>query len=174
MGILFSRFFKKKVNGLMLGLDNAGKTTILYSLKLNEIVNTIPTIGFNVETVNYKNLNLTIWDIGGQEKLRKLWRHYYTNVNVLIYVVDANDRDRIKESSDELHCLVNEDQLKDIDCVLIYCNKLDLSNSMNPALVAKEMNLYNIKQKWYLQPTVATEKEGIYEGMKWISKNLKN
>ena len=68
----------------MLGLDNAGKTTILYNLKLHETITTIPTIGFNVETVKYRNLGLTIWDVGGQEKIRKLWRHYFNNIDILI------------------------------------------------------------------------------------------
>ena len=127
MGNLFSNIidtlFTKQVKGLMLGLDSAGKTTILYSLKLNEIVNTIPTIGFNVEQVKYKNLDLTLWDIGGQEKIRKLWRHYYNNIDILIYVVDSNDMGRIDESREELHSLVNEDQLKDLKGVLIFVIK---------------------------------------------------
>lgn len=63
----------------MVGLDAAGKTTILYKLKLGEIVTTIPTIGFNVETVEYKNINFTVWDVGGQDKIRPLWRHYFQN-----------------------------------------------------------------------------------------------
>ena len=62
---------------LMVGLDAAGKTTILYKLKLGEVVTTIPTIGFNVETVDYKNISFTVWDVGGQDKIRPLWRHYY-------------------------------------------------------------------------------------------------
>ena len=64
---------KTPVRLLMLGLDAAGKTTILYKLKLNETVNTIPTIGFNVETVTYKNLEFNCWDVGGQTTLRPLW-----------------------------------------------------------------------------------------------------
>lgn len=63
----------------MVGLDAAGKTTILYKLKLGEIVTTIPTIGFNVETVEYKNISFTVWDVGGQDKIRPLWRHYFQN-----------------------------------------------------------------------------------------------
>ena len=70
------KVFKKKANILMLGLDSAGKTTILYKLKLDTLVTTIPTIGFNVEVVNYKNVNFTVWDLGGQDKIRKLWKHY--------------------------------------------------------------------------------------------------
>lgn len=77
---LFERLFaKKEVRIVMVGLDAAGKTTILYKLKLNEIVTTIPTIGFNVETVEYKNISFTVWDVGGQKIIRPLWRHYYEN-----------------------------------------------------------------------------------------------
>ena len=82
MGSLFAKVFerwtgKTEVRIIMLGLDAAGKTTILYKLKLGEVVSSVPTIGFNVETVEYKNINFTVWDIGGQNKLRLLWRHYY-------------------------------------------------------------------------------------------------
>ncbi|URE49432.1 ARF [Musa troglodytarum] len=106
---LFSRLFaKKEMRILMVGLDAAGKTTILYKLKLGEIVTTIPTIGFNVETVEYKNISFTVWDVGGQDKIRPLWRHYFQNTQGLIFVVDSNDRDRIIEARDELHRMLNE------------------------------------------------------------------
>ena len=85
---------------LMVGLDAAGKTTILYKLKLGEIVTTIPTIGFDVETVDYKNVSFTVWDVGGQDKIRPLWRHYYQGTQGLIFVVDSNDKDRIGEAHD--------------------------------------------------------------------------
>eukprot|EP00834_Sanchytrium_tribonematis_P006089 NODE_418_length_7796_cov_0.461868.p10 type:complete len:101 gc:universal NODE_418_length_7796_cov_0.461868:871-569(-) len=85
MGLSFSKLFeglfgKKEMRILMVGLDAAGKTTILYKLKLGEIVTTIPTIGFNVETVEYKNISFTVWDVGGQDKIRPLWRHCISNL----------------------------------------------------------------------------------------------
>merc|ERR1712130_495163 len=98
---------------LMVGLDAAGKTTLLYKLKLGEIVTTIPTIGFNVETVEYKNISFTVWDVGGQDKIRPLWRHYYQNTQGVIFVVDSSDRERIQESHDELHRMLSEDELRD-------------------------------------------------------------
>lgn len=88
------------------GLDAAGKTTILYKLKLGEIVTTIPTIGFNVETVEYKNICFTVWDVGGQYKIRPLWRHYFQNTHGLIFVVDSNDRERVAEAEEELQNMV--------------------------------------------------------------------
>ena len=83
-------------------MDAAGKTTILYKLKLGEIVTTIPTIGFNVETVEYKNIRFTVWDAGRQDKIRPLWRHYFVNTQGLIFVVDSNDRERMSEAKVEL------------------------------------------------------------------------
>jgi len=77
------------VIGGAVGLDAAGKTTILYKLKLGEIVTTIPTIGFNVETVEYKNISFTVWDVGGQDKIRPLWRHYFQNTQGLILLSTA-------------------------------------------------------------------------------------
>ncbi|CAL5419887.1 unnamed protein product [Camellia sinensis] len=123
---LFSRLFaKKEMRILMVGLDAAGKTTILYKLKLGEIVATIPTIGFNVETVEYKDISFTVWDVGGQDKIRPLWRHYFQNTQGLVFVVDSNDRDRVVEARDELHRMLNEDELRDA-VLLVFANKQDL------------------------------------------------
>ena len=120
---LFDRlFFKKEMRILMVGLDAAGKTTILYKLKLGEIVTTIPTIGFNVETVEYKNISFTVWDVGGQDKIRPLWRHYFQNTQGLIFVVDSNDRERINEAKEELMRMLNEDELRDA-AILVFANK---------------------------------------------------
>merc|ERR1719502_1046880 len=113
---------KKDMRMLMLGLDAAGKTTVLYKFKLGEVVTTIPTVGFNVEEVTYKNLRMTVWDIGGQDRIRKLWRHYYVGTQGLIFVVDSSDRDRIEEARDELHKMLREDEMRDAS-VLVYANK---------------------------------------------------
>ena len=88
---VFNSLFKLKrdVRILMVGLDAAGKTTILYKLKLGENINTIPTIGFNVEQVVYKNISFTMWDVGGQDKIRALWRHYYSGCVILCVFTHA-------------------------------------------------------------------------------------
>ena len=115
MGNWLGRFLKMKkdMRILMVGLDAAGKTTILYKLKLGEVVTTIPTIGFNVETVDYKNISFTVWDVGGQDKIRNLWRHYYQNTQGLIFVVDSNDKARIEDAKNELHKMLQEEELKE-------------------------------------------------------------
>jgi len=156
----------------MIGLDAAGKTTVLYRLKLSEKVVTIPTIGFNVETVEYRNLKLVIWDIGGQDRIRPLWKHYYSGVNAIIFVVDSNDRARIEEAADELHKILLEEELKDA-AILVLANKQDLPNKMEVAEVTQKLGMFNVKgRKWNVQGCVATTGDGIYEGLEWLSKNV--
>ena len=115
----------------MLGLDAAGKTTILYKLKLNDNVNTIPTVGFNVESVVYKNVKFNVWDVGGQDKIRPLWRHYYTGTQGLIFVVDSADTDRLDEARQELHKIINDREMKD-SVILVFANKQDQKNGTLP------------------------------------------
>nr|XP_043608572.1 ADP-ribosylation factor-like [Erigeron canadensis] len=177
MGLSFTKLFKrlftkKEMRILMVGLDAAGKTTILYKLKLGEVVTTIPTIGFNVETVEYKNISFTVWDVGGQDKIRPLWRHYFQNTQGLIFVVDSNDRDRVLEAKDELHRMLSEDELKDA-VLLVFANKQDLPNAMNAAEITDKLGLHSLRQRhWYIQSTCATTGEGLYEGLDWLSNNI--
>jgi small GTP-binding protein len=171
---------KKEMRILMVGLDAAGKTTILYKLKLGEVVTTIPTIGFNVETVEYKSISFTVWDVGGQDKIRPLWRHYYQNTQGIIFVVDSNDRERIDDSSgsenpsakEELHRMLAEDELRDA-VLLVFANKQDLPNAMSVAEVTERLGLNQLRnRKWYIQATCATTGDGLYEGLDWLSNTL--
>jgi ADP-ribosylation factor protein 1 len=164
---------------LMLGLDAAGKTTILYKFKLGEVVSTIPTIGFNVETVKYKNIEFNMWDIGGQEKIRPLWRHYYQNTDAIIFVIDSSDKDRMNDSNKykcnvkyELHQLLNEELLKDT-ILLIYANKQDMVNSLSIKEIVELLELNKIRSRqWFVQGTNAISGEGLYEGLDWLTKTL--
>lgn len=170
MGIFNKLFSKKKeCRILMLGLDGAGKTTILYKLKLGEVVATVPTVGFNVETIKYRRIEFTVWDIGGQDKIMSLWRHYYMNTGAIIYVVDSNDTDRLQENGKVLKNLLNDSYLKDA-IVLVYANKQDLPTSVSPSNVANEMQLSSLRNRlWYIQPCSAMSTEGLYEGLSWLS-----
>jgi len=175
MGAIFALFSGKKESRiLMVGLDAAGKTTILYKLKLGEIVTTIPTIGFNVETVEYKNISFTVWDVGGQDKIRPLWRHYFQNTQGLIFVVDSNDRERIGEAREELARMLQEDELRDA-VLLVFANKQDLPNAMSPTDITEKLGLNSLRQRtWYIQATCATNGEGLYEGLDWLANQLKS
>merc|ERR1712083_827558 len=170
---LFSRFFSnQEMRLLMVGLDAAGKTTILYKLKLGEVVTTIPTIGFNVETVEYRNIKFTVWDVGGQDKIRRLWRYYYQGTQGLIFVVDTNDRDRAEDAREELMKMLNEDEMRDA-VLLVFANKQDLPNAMPAAEVTEKLGLHNMRNRqWFIQSACATTGDGLYEGLDWLSRTL--
>ena len=175
MGLL-RMFEKKEMRILMVGLDAAGKTTILYRLKVGEIMTTLPTIGFNVETVGYKNISFTVWDVGGQDKIRPLWRHYYQLTQGLIFVVDSNDTDRLDEACYELHKMLKEEELRDAS-LLVLANKQDLPNAAPAAAIADKLGLHflrasNENRQWYIQGCCATTGDGLYEGLDWLSSTL--
>lgn len=178
MGSIFTRLFSKLITVrdlriLILGLDGAGKTTILYSLKIGEVINTTPTIGFNVETVQYKNMYFTVWDVGGQAKIRNLWQYYYKCTAAVIYVVDSSDTERMDLARDELKSALKSEDLTDA-ALLVYANKQDLG-VMSVSEVAKKLELDSIKdRKWYIQGASALKGEGLYEGMEWLCKTLKD
>ena len=110
----------KEMRILILGLDGAGKTTILYRLQVGEVVTTIPTIGFNVEQVVYKNLKFQVWDLGGQTSIRPYWRCYYSNTDAIIYVVDSSDKDRIGISKQELISMLEVNFLLLTQLIVMY------------------------------------------------------
>ena len=181
--VIDSLFGKQEAGVLMIGLDAAGKTTILYKLKLGEVVTTIPTIGFNVETLEYKNLKFTVFDVGGQDKIRPLWKHYYEvtslpvipwpiltlisspclllwcvqNANAIIFVVDSADLNRIDQEEDsakaELFRVIGEPMLRDVP-LFVFANKQDLSVALSVNELKDRLGLTSMKRPWYIQSTV--------------------
>jgi len=153
---------------LTIGLDNGGKTTILYQFKLGEVVTSIPTIGFNVEAIEYKNRQLQIWDVGGQDKVRPLWRHYYESSDALMFVVDSSDRDRIGQARAELMRALSEEELKDAP-LLVFANKQDLPSAMCCSQIVERLGLHTLRcRAWYIQAVCATSGDGLYEGLDWL------
>ncbi|KAL6044108.1 Arf GTPase arf1 [Balamuthia mandrillaris] len=174
MGGLLAKFNwgRKDVRILMVGLDAAGKTTVLYKLKLGEAITTIPTIGFNVETIQYKNVRFTMWDVGGQDKIRPLWRHYFQGTHGVIFVVDSNDRERMEEASEVLHRMLREDEMREA-VVLVLANKVDLPGALSVAEVSDRLGLHGMRErKWFIQGTCATRGEGLHEGLDWLSQMM--
>lgn len=177
MGLLISRVWDSffglgEVRMLMIGLDAAGKTTILYKLKLGEVVKTVPTIGFNVESVNYKNISFNVWDIGGQDKIRALWRHYYEGTQGIIFVVDSNDQNRLPAAKKEILNVLQEPELKGA-CLLVFANKQDLPKAVSTAQMIEALGLRDIKDRpWHVQGATATTGEGLFEGLEWVSQSV--
>ncbi|EOY10047.1 ADP-ribosylation factor B1C isoform 1 [Theobroma cacao] len=171
---LFDTFFgNTEMRVVMLGLDAAGKTTILYKLHIGEVLSTVPTIGFNVEKVQYKNVIFTVWDVGGQEKLRPLWRHYFNNTDGLIYVVDSLDRERIGKAKQEFQAIINDPFMRN-SVILVFANKQDMKGAMTPMEVCEGLGLFDLKnRKWHIQGTCALRGDGLYEGLDWLAGTLK-
>ncbi|XP_049720359.1 E3 ubiquitin-protein ligase TRIM23 isoform X2 [Elephas maximus indicus] len=164
---------KMEIRVVTLGLDGAGKTTILFKLKQDEFMQPIPTIGFNVETVEYKNLKFTIWDVGGKHKLRPLWKHYYLNTQAVVFVVDSSHRDRVSEAHSELAKLLTEKELRDA-LLLIFANKQDVAGALSVEEITELLSLHKLccGRSWYIQGCDARSGMGLYEGLDWLSRQL--
>ncbi|KAK2957688.1 putative ADP-ribosylation factor [Blattamonas nauphoetae] len=183
IGSLFAKFWPKKpTRVVMVGLDAAGKTTILFYLKMGETVMTNPTLGFNVEEVECENIKFTIWDVCGQGRMRQLWNHYYEGTHGVIFVIDCVDRDRLTCGTTE-HCgtcakcefqemLRNEHLTK--SPVLIFANKQDIPSSAKPDEVARLLGLDDLPptRKWKIQGCCALTGDGLREGLKWLGQSV--
>lgn len=178
MGFLFSKIielFSRSKNNfkiLILGIQNAGKTTILYRLSIGQHIKTSPTIGSNCEEIAFNNLKFQAWDLGGQESIRGVWDVYYLNTDGIIYVIDSNDSDNFDESKAQFYKVLENDSLKNVP-VLVFANKQDLSTARKLDEIMQVYGLDTLKtHKWHLQPCSAETGEGLITGMQWLSDQL--
>jgi len=157
----------------MLGLDNAGKTTIVKKI-MGEDVNTVsPTLGFIIKTIDYEGYKLNIWDVGGQKTLRSYWRNYFEKTDALIWVVDATDRLRIDDCREELHGLLQEERLSGAS-LLVLANKTDVNGCMEEAEIQEGLQLNAIKtHKWHIIRCSAITGANLQEGLAWVVQDAK-
>eukprot|EP00414_Alexandrium_minutum_P006824 CAMPEP_0113821660 /NCGR_PEP_ID=MMETSP0328-20130328/1851_1 /TAXON_ID=39455 /ORGANISM="Alexandrium minutum" /LENGTH=198 /DNA_ID=CAMNT_0000789595 /DNA_START=178 /DNA_END=774 /DNA_ORIENTATION=- /assembly_acc=CAM_ASM_000350 len=145
---------------------------MLYKLKLGPVETTIPTIGFNVEQVDFKATSFTCWDVGGRQKIRALWRHYWQGTKALIFVVDSNDRERVEEARHELQVMMGEEELKDM-VLLVFANKQDLPHVMTTSELTEKLGLHTLgNRRWHIQASCATSGDGLQEGLEWLSRAI--
>ena len=166
---IYEPLFKDK-SILILGLDNAGKTVVLYCLKLNEALDyTIPTIGFNAEEIELKGLKIRALDLGGQCQFREMWEHYFEDASGVVFVVDSCDRNRFSTSSQELLRCMTHPVLKDKP-FLILANKQDLPNAASKQDIIREFNLESMSDThtWHVVECCAKQNERIHIGVQWI------
>ncbi len=158
---VISNLSKLEARILLLGLDNAGKTTILHQMKFNECVPTMPTIGFGVETIEFKGLKLTVWDIGGQTTIRNLWHYYIQGSEALIYVLDSSDEERFDEAKKWMDNMLAHEEFKNAP-VLVFANKMDVSR-VKLTEIAEKLGMHKLKSNpWHLQPCCGLNGEGLY------------
>ena len=178
MGFILSKiieFFTKGRNNfkiIILGMQNAGKTTILYRLSLGQLVKTTPTIGSNMEELIYNNVKFQAWDLGGQESTRSVWDVYYMNTDAVVYVVDSQDDEYFEESKSQFYKLLANPALKN-STILIFANKQDLPEAKDANKIINDYEFYKIKDHvWHIQPCSALKGEGLITGIKWLSEQL--
>ena len=172
---LFRPKKKREVKVLLLGLDNAGKSTILKVLKGEKVTNLPPTKGFNFQKIEYNKVSFVVWDLGGQKAIRQYWEDYYQKDNdVLIYVIDSSDNYRLDETGKELYNILQQPELNGMP-LLIYANKQDLNLALSADEILSELNLDKINDRnWTIIACSALTKEGINEGLDWIIKVTEN
>ena len=178
MGFILSKiieFFTRSKNNfkiIILGMQNAGKTTILYRLSLGQLIKTTPTIGSNVEELAYNNVKFQAWDLGGQESTRSVWDVYYMNTDGVVYVIDSQDENNYEESKAQFHKILKNSTLKNAT-ILIFANKQDLPGAKTITDIIQDYELDKIKNHcWQIQPCSALRGEGLIDGLKWLSDQL--
>ncbi|KAN0030902.1 hypothetical protein ACTA71_009549 [Dictyostelium dimigraforme] len=163
---------EKELRILMLGLDNAGKTTILKKFNGEDISTISPTLGFNIQTLMYKEYKLNIWDIGGQKTLRSYWRNYYEENDAVIWVIDSSDIRRIDDCKFELKKLLEEEKFAGAS-FLVFANKQDLDGAMTSEEISKYLDLEELNtHHWEIMSCSAVTGLGLEEGIDWVVKDI--
>lgn len=165
---------KTKRKLLFLGLDNAGKSTILEYLTSGgaDLQVVAPTRGFARKQLQYSGFDLTIFDVGGQSSLRAHWSDYYAKTSGIVWVIDSTDRRRMFETGLELRTVLEDTNLAGVP-LLICANKQDIRTAMRADEITIELELHGIRNRnWHIQDCSAITGDGVDEGMKWLSQNF--
>ncbi|KAH6915474.1 ADP-ribosylation factor-like protein [Coprinopsis sp. MPI-PUGE-AT-0042] len=160
---------EREIRILFLGLDNAGKTTILKKLNNEDISGISPTLGFNIKTFVHRTyVKLNLGDVGGQTTLRPYWRNYFEQTDALVWVVDSSDRMRMDDCKRELHSLLTEDRLAGAS-LLVFANKQDLPGSMTQSEISNALDLSSIKSHhWTIWSCSAVTGQNLVSGLDWV------
>jgi len=159
---------------LILGLEGSGKSTILDRLTMGKTIQRVPTVGLNVETLQFDNIHFTVWDVGSQDRTKSIWSQCYDRTQGLIYVVDSNDVKRIEESALELQKLLLVEELR-ASILLVMANKQDLPNNVSVPELTEKLGLHRVTDRpWFVQSTNGQSQEGLFEGLQWLAKTVKD
>jgi len=168
---------EQEVRLLILGLDNAGKTSILKKFSGEPIDKIEPTLGFNIKTLQYKGFSLNFWDVGGQKSIRAYWRNYFERTDGIIWVVDSADRVRLELCRQELFSLLDQEKLAGAS-LIIFANKQDMEGALSSQEIASVLELHTNKvyqrRHWSIQPCSAVDGTGLAEGVEWVVTDIAN
>ncbi|XP_064484922.1 ADP-ribosylation factor-like protein 2 [Ornithodoros turicata] len=159
---------EREVRILILGLDNAGKTTLLKKFNGEDITTISPTLGFNIKTLEHRGFKMNMWDVGGQKSLRAYWRNYFESTEAIIWVVDSSDRRRLQDCRDELRSVICEEKLLGTT-LLVYANKQDLPGALSPEEIKQALELEDINHlHWHIVPCSAYLGSNLVQGIDWM------
>eukprot|EP00753_Platysulcus_tardus_P016762 PLAT6024.1.p2 GENE.PLAT6024.1~~PLAT6024.1.p2 ORF type:complete len:188 (-),score=81.50 PLAT6024.1:85-648(-) len=166
---------EKEMRLLILGLDNAGKTTLVKKFNGEPIDTISPTLGFDIKTLEYRGFRLNVWDVGGQTTIRSYWRNYFEETDGLVWVVDCADRRRLEDCRAELHKLLGQEKLAGAS-LLVFANKQDLPGALTAAEIAEVLELESEElmggRHWSIQPCSAVTGEGLVDGVDWLVEDI--
>ena len=163
---------ERELRILMVGLDNAGKTTIVKRVNGEDIGSVSPTLGFNIKSMRYKGYALNIWDVGGQKTLRSYWRNYFETTDGLVWVVDSADHRRLEDCKEELHALLAEEKLVGAT-LLILANKQDIPGALSTELITNILDLEKMESRhWHIEGCSAVTGEGLLHGLDWCAQDI--
>ena len=173
MGQIFRKIlnllWQKKLEVVLVGLENSGKTTLLSVLSDGKPVETTaPTIGLNVKMVKRGGVQMKCWDLGGQSQYRQEWGRYTRGCNVIIFVIDASAMHLLPDAKAELHRLLEDRELATTP-LLVVSNKIDLEPHATEQMLIKELNLdYISDNPWIIIPTSALRTTNVDKVVEWL------
>eukprot|EP00003_Mantamonas_plastica_P004293 TRINITY_DN133_c0_g1_i2.p1 TRINITY_DN133_c0_g1~~TRINITY_DN133_c0_g1_i2.p1 ORF type:complete len:202 (-),score=69.40 TRINITY_DN133_c0_g1_i2:20-604(-) len=171
---------------LLLGLDNAGKTTLMGMLKNDSLGEHIPTYNPTAEELTVGKINFTAWDLGGHKQARKIWGDYYAQADGIVYLVDSAEPERFEESREALNGLLSSKQLSSDIPVLILGNKIDLDGACSRDKLIQELGVLTTGQSSNSSSGKSNERPmevfmcslaeemGFREGFEWLAQYLKD
>eukprot|EP01122_Echinamoeba_exundans_P000585 TRINITY_DN10511_c0_g1_i1.p1 TRINITY_DN10511_c0_g1~~TRINITY_DN10511_c0_g1_i1.p1 ORF type:complete len:186 (-),score=35.29 TRINITY_DN10511_c0_g1_i1:254-811(-) len=164
---------EKELRILILGLDNAGKTTCVKKFNGEDVNSISPTLGFDIKTLEYNGMSLTFWDVGGQKSLRSFWRNYFEQTEGIIWVVDSADRRRLEDCKLELDKLLQEEKLAGAT-LCIFANKQDLPGACTKEEISQILGFERISQSRHclIVSVSAVTGEGLADGIQWLVKDI--
>mmetsp|Transcript_7808 Transcript_7808/g.11783 ORF Transcript_7808/g.11783 Transcript_7808/m.11783 type:complete len:187 (-) Transcript_7808:96-656(-) len=167
---------EKEMRILFVGLDNAGKTTIVKKFIGQDISKISPTLGFNINTLEHKGFKLNIWDVGGQQTIRAYWRNYFEQTDGIVWVIDSADSNRLIECKKELDLLLEQEKLAGAS-LLIFANKQDLGGALDHSKIEEYLELGSERystRHWAIVPCSAFTGSGLINGVDWIVDDIRN
>jgi len=166
---------EQEIRLLILGLDNAGKTTVMKRICGEDVHEISPTVGFNIKSLDYNGYVINFWDVGGQKSIRTYWRNYFEQTDGIMWVVDSVDRFRLEECRLQLHDLLKQERLAGAS-LLILANKQDLGGALSFEQIAEALDLHSdaisTNRHWKILGCSAIRGDGLSEGISWLVKDI--